>query len=64
MIMHRLRLREGYMLPYESMHCYAQAEDKVLVFVVNQGQYCTLEDGPEFPSDALMAQLRLLIKPN
>jgi hypothetical protein len=61
-IMRRLRLREYDKMPFDSMHCYVQGEDKVLVFVANQGQYCTIEDGAEFPSDGLMAQLRLLIK--
>lgn len=58
----RLRLRDGERFPYQFLTT-AYANDKVFVFVVQDGQAVTLTDeAPMFPSDQLITQLRLLDK--
>ena len=58
----RLRIPEGNKIPYQDLFT-SFSDDKVFVFVVQDGQAVTLEDtATMFPSDQLITQLRLLNK--
>lgn len=60
MIAMRLRLDDGGGWPFQHIST-ALANDKVFVFVVQNGQPVTLEDDASlFPSDRLISQLILL----
>lgn len=61
MIASRLRM-SGQTLPFDHLYV-AEAGEKVVVFVLQGGQNLTIEDDKAlFPSDALMTQLRLIMK--
>jgi hypothetical protein len=61
MIASRLRMN-GQTLPFDHLYA-AEMDEKVVVFIVQNGQHVTLEDNKDlFPSDNMMAQLRLLMK--
>lgn len=61
MIAMRLRVPPGQKLPFDHVNAYLS--DKVAaVFIVQNGKVVVLEDEPAiFPSDKLIAELRLLI---
>ena len=57
----RLRINEGYLLPFDHIST-GLGGDHVFVFVVKDGKPVTLtDDAAMFPSDALITQLRLLL---
>lgn len=48
---------------FDFLSAYRFAEDKVAIFVCNNGKYVVLEDDHNlFPSDSLITQLRMLAK--
>jgi len=56
----RLRVREGYKLPFQHIST-AWSGDKVFIFVVSKGQPVTFEDDAAlFPSDTIITALRLI----
>lgn len=58
---YRLRLDEGVMHPFEFINLHI-TDEKAFVFIVKKGEAVILEDDPSmFPSDKLVASLRLLI---
>lgn len=57
----RMRIPEGGRLPFDMIHAFAPSNDKVFVFVVHKGQGVMLEDDGLFPSDTLIAQLKLIL---
>lgn len=63
MIAMRLHLSDGEMLPFDHIHACRVGDEQALVVVVKDGKYVVLEDEMAlFPSDALVAKLRLLAK--
>lgn len=61
MLAMRLRFVPGERYPFEFINCHRN-DTKAFVFVVKNGQAVTLEDdGNMFPSDELVAKLRLLV---
>jgi len=57
----RMRLRKSWISELDCIQA-VKSGDKVFVFVVKDGQATVLEDSVDlFPSDALTAQLKLLI---
>jgi len=61
MIGMRLRIPENYVSGFDALHAHQVSPDKVIVFVIANGQPVTIEDdGGLFPSDALITQLRIL----
>ena len=65
MIALRMRYeREGQMfggLPVDKITAIAVNEDEVIVIVVKDGQGTTLTDNGQFPSDGLIASIKLII---
>jgi hypothetical protein len=60
MIMMRLHIGEGQMHPYQHLST-ALAGDKVFVFIAHNDEAVVFEDERNnFPSDSLIAQLRLI----
>jgi hypothetical protein len=48
--------------PFDFINAYLITPERVVVFLVVNGEPQMLEDGALFPSDTLITQLRLLIK--
>lgn len=63
MIFMRLRVQAGDQKPFDFLATHRITEDKVAVFVCNNGSYVVLEDSTDlFPSDTLITQLRMIKK--
>lgn len=53
----------GYGSGLDFMAAHKLTDEKIVVFVCNDGKYVTLEDDADlFPSDALVTQIRMLRK--
>lgn len=62
MIFMRLRINSSGNGPFDFIAAHAIAPERVVIFLVLDGQPQMFEDGALFPSDTLITQLRLLIK--
>lgn len=63
MIYMRLHVQGGDRKPFDFLATHRITEDKVAVFVCNNGSYVVLEDNTDlFPSDTLITQLRMIKK--
>lgn len=60
MIAARLGIHPSNPLPFDFIQAHHLTPDRVVVFVVNNGEPAMIEDDALFPSDKLMTQLRLL----
>lgn len=59
----RLQVRPGEMCPFEFINAHRVSPEKVIVFIVQNGEPVVIhDDGMLFPSDGLITQLRLLTK--
>lgn len=60
-ILIRLNITEGEYFPFDHLDAVPISEGKMVVFVVYKGQHTIIEDDAHlFPSDTLIAQLRVL----
>lgn len=58
----KARMRTDKNLPLDAIHIHEVTSEVIVVFIVNKGQYVTIEDSAAlFPSDALMTKLRVLM---
>jgi len=57
----RLRIKQGQIMPFQFCQCFVSDKVAVLFLVINE-RAITLEDEPHmFPSDKLVAEIRLLL---
>lgn len=57
----RMGVQEGEKFPFEHIDVRKVTDQKLIVLVVNKGDYVVIEDDADlFPSDKLVTQLRML----
>lgn len=62
-ILMRLNTPDGELVGFDYIEATKLSDDKMVVFVINNGKHCTIEDDAHlFPSDTLITQLRILRK--
>ena len=62
-ILMRLDTPDGMVIGFDYLEAHRLSDDKVAVFIINNGKHCTIEDDAHlFPSDTLITQLRILRK--